>query len=47
MKISGYLDERYEPPAPFIRVTVVSKGFQREVYRLTCVYAKMVLVKIG
>ena len=26
MRINGYLDERYEPPAPFIRATVFSKG---------------------
>mgnify|MGYP001039829867 CR=1 FL=1 len=26
MRIDGYLDERYDPPAPFLRATVVSKG---------------------
>lgn len=26
MRIDGYLDGRYEPPAPFVRATVSSKG---------------------
>ena len=26
MRINGYLDERYEPPAPFLRATVLSRG---------------------
>jgi len=28
MRIDGYLDERYEPPAPFVRATVLSKGLE-------------------
>jgi hypothetical protein len=28
MRIDGYLDERYEPPAPFLRATVLSKGLE-------------------
>jgi len=28
MRVDGYLDERYEPPAPFVRATVVSKSLE-------------------
>jgi len=30
MRIDGYFDERYEPPAPFIRATLISRALKLE-----------------
>jgi len=30
MRIDGYFDERYEPPAPFIRTTLISRTLKLE-----------------
>jgi len=30
MRIDGYFDERYEPPAPFIRATLISRTLKLE-----------------